>query len=188
MHAVLVLEKYLHAGILIQAIVTSIAVVQASLNNLAGMLSFSRYMEVDLLNLVPTTFYGMPVPISSPTPTPTPTPSPGSIAGLNQMWSSFFPSLAHQQVPGNMLQPPAMWQAQPAFHWSYPVLPQPSSAIVPAHSSFLPSFFSPAHGLPGTLGTFIAFVAAIMLPLWAVCGWAFWGGVWYFKTERNKKK
>src|SRR5271157_2084323 len=178
MQAIRVLEKYLHVGVLTQLFISSLAVARVSLDNITGIFSLSKYMSVDLMNLVPTTFYGMPVMVSTPTPTPTPLP-----ANVSAIISSVLPSWLQGYTPTGSLSQSA---GQSMIPWSIPYIQNSmfTSAPVQAgayHFPFMNAFPSFAQGL----GSFMMFAAAILISLWAVGGWAVWGGVWYIKSKKK---
>lgn len=201
MHALKVLRDNLHIGLFTQVYVSLIAILRPSLDDLLRFASVSRFMQVDLFNLVPTTFYGPGMPIAAtPTPTPTPTPSPTimpspspeDIQAFSQMWSSIVPSWVQGHMPSNVgvsgLQ--LFSSGQPASPWSFPVMQGPmltGTAFSPVQASaHQSSLFSAFPGMAQGFGSMLLFAASVLISLWAVGGWAVWGGVWHLKSKDKK--
>lgn len=173
MQAILVLEKYLHVGVLTQLLISFAVGTKVLLANLPIVVSLSRYMSVDLDTLVPVAFYGMMV--TAPTPTPTPTSIKGTII------SSILPSWLRGYTPTGSLS-----TGQAGFPWSAPTIQSSMFTSAPAQASAY--HFPLVSSFPGFaqgFGSFIMIAAAILVSLWAVGGWAVWGGAWYLKSKKK---
>lgn len=143
------------------------------------------------LNLVPSTgnitdvigngcMYG---PFITPTPTPMPTllnTTMGHISGIGSIFSNTLPSWADSHV--------SLMPSFPALNLSGSLtstlihVPQ----VLNARSIGLPSFMGMNLLLPAGFISFIGFLIAILLSLWAICGLAFRGSFWYLTNGRKK--
>ncbi len=159
---------------------------------LSGIISTLRGLAINL-DLVPTTFgfpvivkYGgpdqMPPPTPTPTATPTPTPlftmTPEQATAFNQYLSGIVPSWANGHAP--FMPSFNLSGVLSSSHMRQPQASNPFSFGFPRFMDM--DLFSPAGFI-----SFVGFVIAITLPLWAILGLAYRGGFWYLRSNVKKK-
>ncbi len=101
---------------------------------------------------------------------------------LNQVWTSVVPSWLEKRASTFSL---------PAFDlFGAPAIsstPAPAQAQVSPLLSFdFPKFMDMDLFSPMGFMSFLGLVVAVTLPLWAICGLAFKGSLWYLKNDHKK--
>jgi len=153
----------------------------------SGIISTLRGWTINL-DLVPTTFgfpvivkYGGPDQMPPPTPTPPPMPppvplftmTPDQANAFNHYFSSLLTSYADKHSSN----------ISPFNLSSFTHQPTASNPISFGFPRFIDTdLFSPLGFI-----TFVGFIVATMLPLWAVIGLAYRGGLWYLRSNVKKK-